>query len=101
MKYKIIVRPEAEDDLTDAFNWYENNRSGLGYDFLLQVDAGLNFIIRNPHSHPDGYAGTKKHLLKRFPYKIIYIVNEDKVVIVGVLHGRRNLDLIQERITGK
>lgn len=31
----VIVRPEAEDDLKDAFSWYEDKRTGLGYDFLL------------------------------------------------------------------
>jgi hypothetical protein len=48
MKYKVIVRPEAEDDLKCAFSWYEDKRTGLGYDFLLQVDAGINFSNRNP-----------------------------------------------------
>ena len=71
MNYKLIVRPEAEIDLSDAFNWYENNRVGLGYDFLLQIDAGFHFIIRNPDAHSVEYKGTKKHLIKRFPYKII------------------------------
>lgn len=33
MKYKVIVRPEAEDDLKEAFSWYEDKRTGLGYDF--------------------------------------------------------------------
>jgi len=46
MKYSVIVRPEAEDDLKEAFSWYEDKRVGLGHDFLLQVNAGLNFIIR-------------------------------------------------------
>ena len=35
MKHAVIVRPEAEDDLKGAFLWYEENRTGLGYDFLL------------------------------------------------------------------
>ncbi len=67
MKYRVIVRPEAEDDLKEAYSWYEEKRIGLGYDFLLQVDAGLNFIGRNPNIHPIEYKGTRKHLVKRFP----------------------------------
>jgi hypothetical protein len=60
MKYKVIVVPEAEDDLREAFSWYEDKRTGLGYDFLLQVDAGINFINRNPEIHPIEYKGTRK-----------------------------------------
>jgi len=37
MKYRIIVRPEAENDLKEAFFWYEDKRQGLGHDFLLQM----------------------------------------------------------------
>ena len=43
MKYKTIISPEAENDLKETFSWYEDKRVGLGYDFLLQVDAGLKF----------------------------------------------------------
>jgi len=98
MKYKVIVRPEAEDDLKATFSWYEDKRIGLGYDFLLQVDAGINFINRNPEIHPIEYKGTRKHLIKRFPYKIIYLVEEEEIIILAVIHGKRRPDLIKKRI---
>jgi len=44
MKYRATIRPEAENDLKEAFSWYEDKRHGLGHDFLLQVDAA----DRNP-----------------------------------------------------
>lgn len=97
MKYSVIVRPEAEIDLKEIFSWYEDNRIGLGYDFLLQVDAGINFIQRNPEIHPIEYKGTRKHLIKRFPYKIIYLVKEE-VIILAVLHGKRNFELLKSRV---
>jgi len=98
MKYKVIVRTETEDDLKEAFSWYEDKRTGLGYDFLLQVDAGINFINRNPEIHPIEYKGTRKHVIKRFPYKIIYLVEEEKIIILAVIHGKRRPDLIKKRI---
>lgn len=97
MKYRVIVRPETEDDLKEAYTWYEDKRIGLGYDFLLQVDAGLNFIARNPTSHPIEYKGTRKHLVKRFPYKIIYLVENERIIVLAVIHGRRSPDLIKKR----
>ncbi|MEW5814373.1 MAG: type II toxin-antitoxin system RelE/ParE family toxin [Spirochaetota bacterium] len=98
MKYKVIVRPEVEDDLKEAFSWYEDKRIGLGYDFLLQVDAGINLINRNPEIHPIEYKGTRKHLVKRFPYKIIYLVEKEKIIILAVIHGKRRPGLIKKRI---
>ena len=97
MKYRVIVRPDAEDDLKEAYSWYEDKRTGLGYDFLLQVDAGLNFIARNPNIHPIEYKETRKHLVKRFPYKIIYLVEKEKIIVLAVVHGRRSPALIKKR----
>ena len=70
MKFSTIIRPEAESDLADAFSWYEDKRAGLGYDFILQVEAGLKFIGRSPEIHNVGYKGTRTHLIKRFPYNL-------------------------------
>lgn len=71
MKYKIAVTPEAEEDLTEAFEWYEGRRRGLGHDFLLQVDAGLRLIERDPRIFATLYKGVRCHLIRRFPQNIL------------------------------
>ncbi|MBI5599701.1 MAG: type II toxin-antitoxin system RelE/ParE family toxin, partial [Deltaproteobacteria bacterium] len=83
MKYKVILRPEAENDLKEAFSWYEDKRFGLGYDFLLQVDVALRVIERNPEVHSSEYKGTKKYIIKRFPYKIIYLIEKERIIILA------------------
>ena len=98
MNYKIVIRPEAEVDLADAFSWYESSRIGLGNDFLLQIDAGINFILRNPDAHPIVYNDTRQHIIKRFPYKIIYIVKNELILVLAILHNRRNFNLIKKRL---
>jgi toxin ParE1/3/4 len=98
VKYCVIVSPEAENDLKEIFSWYEDNRIGLGYDFLLQVDAGINFVKRNPEIYPIEYKGTRKHLIKRFPYKIIYLVKEEEIIVLAVLHGKRSIELLKSRV---
>lgn len=98
MKNRVIIRPEAENDLKEAFSWYEDKRKGLGYDFLLQVDAGLRFIERNPEISPPEYKGTRKHLIKRFPYKMIYLVEKERIIVLAVIHGKRNPNLTKQII---
>ncbi|MCL4457107.1 MAG: type II toxin-antitoxin system RelE/ParE family toxin [Nitrospirae bacterium] len=98
MKYRLIIRPEAEADLADAFSWYEDKRRGLGYDFLLQVEVGLKHIEKAPETHPISYQGTRKYLTKRFPYKIVYILDRETVVVLAILHGKRSEELLKERI---
>ena len=42
MTLQLIVRPEAEAEMSEALDWYEERLPGLGSDFLLNVDATLN-----------------------------------------------------------
>lgn len=100
MKYDVIIRPEAENDLAAAFLWYENKRRGLGYDFLLHVEAGLKFIERGPAIYAVGYKETRTHFIKRFPYKIFYLIEANRVIVLAVLHGKRSPQLIKKRING-
>lgn len=48
MTRKIIVRPEAEAEVQAAFDWYEEQSDGLGFEFLRAIDACLSGITRNP-----------------------------------------------------
>ncbi|MEK9149174.1 MAG: type II toxin-antitoxin system RelE/ParE family toxin [Candidatus Desantisbacteria bacterium] len=98
MRDRVVIGPEAENDLKEAFSWYEDKRQGLGYDFLLQVDAGLRFIERNPKIFPPEYKGTRKYLVKRFPYKIIYLLEEERITVLAVIHGKRSPILTKKRI---
>lgn len=98
MKYEAMLRLEAENDVKEAFLWYEDERKGLGYDFLLQLDAGIKAIERNPRVCHVEYKGTRKFLIRRFPYKIIYLVDREKVIVLAVIHGKRSPNLIKKRI---
>ena len=98
MKYKVVIRPEAEFDLKESFSWYEDKREGLGHDFLLQIDAGFKQLERNPFICQQEYKVARKLLIRRFPYKIIYIVEKESIFILAVIHGKRSSDLIINRV---
>ena len=97
MKHIVTISREAENDLTEIFSWYEDKRKGLGHDFLLQVEAGLRLIEQHPRAFREEYRSVRKHLIKRFPYKIIYLVEQEKVIVLGILHGKRSSELIKKR----
>jgi plasmid stabilization system protein ParE len=52
MSRRLILRPEAEAEMTGAFDWYEQRLPGLGSGFLRCVDAVFNAILRNPQQWP-------------------------------------------------
>ena len=90
MNYKLIVRPEAEAELVEAFVWYEQQVIGLGSQFLLAVGDIINSIQRNPLYYPVIYKDIRRALTRRFPYQVFFIINDKKIVIIAVFHGMRN-----------
>jgi hypothetical protein len=56
MTNKIIIRPEAEREVQEAFDWYEELSEGLGFEFLRAADACLSGIQRNPLAFPAEFA---------------------------------------------
>ena len=90
MPRELIIRPEAEAELGEAFEWYESRIQGLGSEFLLAIDATLAGILRNPLQHPLVHKTVRRALLRRFPYEIFFALGEHHIVILAVFHAKRN-----------
>jgi toxin ParE1/3/4 len=67
MSRELIVRPEAEAELAQGFEWYESRLPGLGLDFIRAVDNLFNSILRNPLKYPVVYKAVRRGLTRRFP----------------------------------
>jgi len=94
---QVVVRPAAAADIEDAFLWYEQQRPGLGADFLRTVDGALAAIQSSPQLHAVIHRNTRRALLRRFPYGIYYRIYQDSIVIVACMHGRRDPKRWQSR----
>ena len=97
MKKALIIRPVAERDLAEAYGWYEAQVPGLGSDFLLSIDAALSSIQRTPEMYPIVHKNVRRCLVRRFPYGVFYVVEEGRIVVLGILHARRDPKTWQDR----
>jgi len=98
MKRALIIRPEAEFDLAEAYKWYEARVPGLGSDFLLNTDAALSSIQRTPETYPIVFKNIRRSLIRRFPYGVFYVVEQDMIVVLAVLHARRDPQTWKDRV---
>ena len=87
---QIVIRPAAAADIEDAFIWYEQQRPGLGSEFLKVLDESLAAIHRSPQLHPVVHRDTRRLLLPRFPYGVYYRIYPGVIVVVACMHGKRN-----------
>lgn len=90
MKYKLTVRKEAEFDIDEQFEYYEEKREGLGHDFLLCVEEALNKVQRNPLIYRKIHKELRRIPIARFPYRIFYFVQYQNVIITAVFHARKD-----------
>jgi plasmid stabilization system protein ParE len=90
MTVEVRLRPEAEQDLTDAAAWYEDQRPGLGRQFLEEAQATLSAIGERPLAYPTVHRTARRAVLRRFPFGVFYRVESNHAVVVGILHGSRD-----------
>lgn len=90
MSYNLIIRPEAELDIQDAFEWYESQSSGLGSEFVRAVDACVSGIGRNPLAYQVIKKQARRALVRRFPYTIIFVFEQDTISIIACFHPKRD-----------
>lgn len=72
MSRRLIIRPEAEADLTDAAGWYDNRESDLGLELLSEVHSGIARALKNPESFTLVRRNpmVRRVLTRRFPYRV-------------------------------
>jgi plasmid stabilization system protein ParE len=90
MNNRIIIRPEAESDISDAYSWYEGRLSGLGSEFIDCIDDAINSILLNPESYAVALKNIRRILIRRFPYAVYYLYEESVIVVLAVFHFKRN-----------
>ncbi|MHB8549303.1 MAG: type II toxin-antitoxin system RelE/ParE family toxin [Thermoplasmataceae archaeon] len=90
MTLGVRFRPEAEQDLSDAAVWYEEQQDGLGHQFLDEALAVVSSVAETPRQYPVVHRKTRRALMRRFPFGVYYQVEDRAVVVLAVLHGSRD-----------
>jgi hypothetical protein len=95
---RLIIRTDAEADIASGYGWYEEQRRGLGTDFLEEVSYTLAAIGSNPRRFQLFNPLTRRAILRRFPYGIYFFVFNEIVLVAAVIHLARDPQLIDQRI---
>jgi plasmid stabilization system protein ParE len=86
----IIFRPEALDDLMEAFQWHEEQRSSLGREFMAAVEAKLEQVQAGPKQFPRVRGSIRRTIVHRFPYGIFFVENSESINVIAVMHHARD-----------
>ena len=89
MTSRVRVRPEAELDLVIAAGWYEAQRRGLGAELIDELSRVIASLADNALLYAEQFNGVRRLFARRFPYAVYYRIIGDDVVVLSILHARR------------
>ena len=85
-------------DLEAADDWYRSRSADASAAFLSEVYRAFETISRAPRRWPHYLYGTRRYLLSRFPFSIVYLDDPDVVIVVAIAHNKRKPGYWRKRI---
>ena len=86
MSLPLVFHPDVHDEVAEAYHWYEQQRAGLGDDFLAALEDVYQQLQQTPEAHQVIYRDVRRALPRRVPYGIYYRVHADRVEVIAVQH---------------
>ncbi len=95
---KFYFHPEAEAEFDRAVEYYEQCQPGLGLEFMEEVYAAITRIIQYPNAWSALSKNSRRCLVSRFPYGVIYQIKSLTLRIIAVAHLNRRPGYWKERL---
>jgi hypothetical protein len=89
---------EAEAELLQAIEYYEERARGLGQDFALEVYSAIQRVLALPKAWPALDGEVRRCLTRRFPYGVLYVEGEDGVKVLAVMNLHRDPEAWKARL---
>lgn len=94
---KFRFHPEAEAELNEAVDYYDGCQEGLGLEFAKEVYSTIESICHFPFAWTPLSKNTRRCILRRFPYGVIYQAEGNRITIVAVMQLNRKPDYWSKR----
>lgn len=86
----VRILAAAEQEIAEAVDYYNGQCPGLGFEFAAEVRRILGRIRAFPNAWPALSARSRRCLTSRFPYGVVYQTRTDGILVVAVMHLKRD-----------
>ena len=86
------------EEVSESANYYEEEVEGLGKAFLGKVQDAVEEVKSNPLMYRITQSDYRRHLLNRFPFAVIYGIENHKVYVLAVMHLKRKPNYWRDRV---
>ena len=95
--YSVVFIQAAREELIDAQDWYEGEAVGLGRRFRQAIDSLIERMIDNPRQFPIVLKNVRRALLRRFPYSLFFVAEDEVLTVIACFHASRDPSHWQKR----
>jgi toxin ParE1/3/4 len=94
----LLVHPLAWEEINAADQWYFRRSPEASDTFIVEITQAVERISQTPRLWPIYLHGTRRCILHRFPFSVVYLDDEDAIHIVAVAHHKRRPGYWGQRI---
>ena len=95
--FTVVFTQAPRAELIDAQDWYEDEAPGLGRRFRAEVNAALERMSAHPLQFPALFKNVRRALLRRFPYMLFFVIEDDTLLVIACFHASRDPRRWQQR----
>lgn len=88
--YNLIIKLEAGQEITEAYQWYERKSDGLGERFLDALDDCFEAIDINPTTFQNVYKNQRQAIVKIFPHVVMYEQDGTDIIVYAVFNTNQD-----------
>ena len=90
MNLPVTFHRAASAEFNEACTWYENKRRGLALEFITEIDHCVSQASENPFQFAVVREDIRRVVANRFPYNVYFRVEQRRIVVLAIFHGRRD-----------
>jgi len=97
-RVQVEFDPEAIDEAQEAFRWYSKRSQRAADNFVAELDVAIVRISEQPQLFAQYLHGTRRYLLRRYPYAVVFREQADLIQVVAVAHCKRRPGYWKSRV---
>ena len=95
---RLDIHPAALEELKRAVSWYVERTERAAIKFVAEIDKAVKLIAESPSRWPTGEHATRKFVLRRFPFAVIYREKQSVIEVLAIAHGHRRPSYWKDRV---
>jgi toxin ParE2 len=97
----ICIVRAAQQEIDEAFEYYESQMPGLGSEFIEEFEKAIHRIEQFPEAWHPFSTNTRRCQFNRFPYGIVYHIDNKQMTILAIAHMHRQPNYWQDRLSDR